>query len=143
MKKDFSMQNIWQCRVYMAYPPDTFNTSPVIKPERSDPKKYIASAASSGEPVRRSGVFKANSSRDDGSTHSVIFVSIKPGATAFTLIFEGPSSFASALVRPMTPALEAEYAASHEPPDKPQTDETLTIAPEPFLIIAFAAARQV
>ncbi len=104
------MQNIWQCRIYMAYPPDTFKTSPVIKPERSDPRKYMASATSSGVPVRKRGVLDANSSREDGSMHSVIFVSIKPGATALTLILEGPSSFASAFVRPMTPALAAGYA---------------------------------
>ena len=37
-----------------------------------------------------------------------ISVSMTPGATQLTRMWEGPSSLAMALVRPMTPALAAE-----------------------------------
>ena len=36
-----------------------------------------------------------------------MFVEMKPGATAFTVMPRGASSFAAAFVMPMTPAFEA------------------------------------
>ena len=56
-----------------------------------------------------------------------------PGDMQLTLIPLGPSSFAKALVKPIRPALEAEYATSQEAPLTPQIDEILIILPDLFL----------
>ena len=64
-----------------------------------------ASAISSTSPKRFNGI---KSNIFVGSRLSVIFVLINPGATALTLIFLEPSSFAKDLVKPIKPAFEAE-----------------------------------
>ena len=56
-------------------------------------------------------------------------VSTTPGATQFTVMPEGATSLASALVRPMTPALAAEYATSQEAPTCPHMEERVTMRP--------------
>ncbi len=64
-----------------------------------------------------------------------ISVSIQPQAMAFTLMLEGPSSFASAFVNPFKPLFAAEYATSHEAPMFPHIDEILMMDPDCRLTI--------
>ena len=71
-------------------------------------EKTTASATSSGLPNSPSGIVLHASSLTVSDSLSVISVVIKPGATAFTVIFLAASSFAVAFVSPITPALEAE-----------------------------------
>jgi hypothetical protein len=66
---------------------------------------------SSGRPGRRTGVASAMRStlppsRPRSSDDLSIGVSMKPGGMVFTVMPLGPNSSASALVRPMSPALE-------------------------------------
>ena len=90
------------------YPPLTFTTAPVINEAPSPAKKSAVSATSEGLPIRISGVsfermFKSSSVRAE-----VISVSITHGAIQLTVMPEGPTSFASALVIPISAALLAE-----------------------------------
>ena len=52
-----------------------------------------------------------------------------PGATQFTRTPLGPSSLASARVKPMTAALLAEYATSQDAPTCPHMLDTVTMLP--------------
>ena len=52
---------------------------------------------------------------------------ITPGAMQFTVIPLGASSFARAFVRPIIPALDAEYTTSQEAPTSPQIDDIFII----------------
>ncbi len=67
-------------------------------------------------------------------------VSMRPGATALTLIFLEPNSFASDLQRPMSPAFEAAYAAWPALPIIPTMLVISTIEPERCFIIGVATA---
>ena len=71
------------------------------------PKTAPAPATSWGWPIRPSGM-AAKSPLSWPDRSRVISVSIKPGATALQVIPLGASSLATALVRPMSPALAAE-----------------------------------
>ena len=68
-------------------------------------------------------------------------VSITPGAMQLTRTPLGPSSLASARVRPITAALLAEYATSHDAPTRPHMLETVTIAPSFRETMPGASAR--
>ena len=68
-------------------------------------------------------------------------VSITPGAMQLTRTPLGPSSLASACVRPMIAALLAEYAASHDAPLRPHMLEIVTMAPLLREIMPGASAR--
>ena len=59
----------------------------------------------------------------------VISLSMKPGATAFTVIPLEPTSLAMALVNPRIPALVAAYSDCPTFPICPTTDEILMILP--------------
>src|SRR5215813_11345899 len=68
-------------------------------------------AMSSGTPIRRMGTVSATASRNlstvtprRSAVASVIAVAMKPGAIAFTLMPNGPSSIASVRVKPWMPA---------------------------------------
>ena len=65
-------------------------------------------ATSSGVPRRSTGVSSARAALSSAVKLAIMSVSITPGATQFTVMPEGPSSLASALVRPITPAFAAE-----------------------------------
>ena len=93
---------------YIAIPPSTHNPCPVMYFARSDAKNTTASATSSTVPNAPSGIVLHASSFTASESLSVISVAINPGATAFTVIPRDDNSFAVALVRPITPALEAE-----------------------------------
>ena len=69
-------------------------------------------------------------------------VSIRPGATALTLIFLEPNSFASDLHRAMSPAFEAAYAACPAFPVMPTMLVISTIEPERCFIIGRDTAPQ-
>ncbi len=67
-------------------------------------RKLTAAATSSGVPTRPSGIsFSISSS----GAACVISVSMRPGATQFTVISRLASSSASAYVAPMMPAFAA------------------------------------
>ena len=59
-------------------------------------------------------------------------VEIAPGATTFTVIFDGASSLAKALLIPIIAALDVEYATSSDAPTIPHIDEIFII--HPFLL---------
>ena len=88
---------------------------PLTKLDSSLTRNAITLATSSGLPVRRTGVFLAalalNSSQSipmRSAVCCVMRVSMNPGATALTLIPNGPSSMASVRVKPCKPALAVE-----------------------------------
>ena len=56
-------------------------------------------------------------------------VFVAPGDTALTLMPEGPSSFARALIYESTAPLLAEYKASQEEPVCPHIEETARMTP--------------
>ena len=89
-------------------PPLGLMTCPVINRLRSSAKNKIACAMSSGSPIHPSGVSSLNSSFVSSSSAAFISVSTTPGATQFTWMPDGPTSFASAFVKPITAAFEAE-----------------------------------
>ena len=67
----------------------------------------MAGATSAGVPIRGiAAAWRARSSNSAGNP-LVSSVSMKPGATALTVIFREPTSLASAFVSPISPALEA------------------------------------
>ena len=85
------------------WPPSTFMTSPVICLAFSDAGNTMTFAKSSGWPTRFKTIsFKAISTilSRESESHSMA-VSIKPGATAFTLTLNAPSFLARALVNPI------------------------------------------
>ena len=120
-------------------PPSTQSTCPVMNGESQ--KNITASATSSAVPMRPAGVSSMSALISALLRREFILVSISPGATQFTVIPEGPSSFANALVMPDRADLDAEYADSQEPPLTPHMEETLTILPECRGIMCFAASR--
>ncbi len=70
-------------------------------------------------------------------------VSTYPGHTAFTVIPVGASSLPSALVKPTTPCLDAEYGAPSTTPCLPAVDAILTMRPQDLARIppAFSTSR--
>src|SRR6202007_2715188 len=88
-------------------PPFTLRTWPVMYPASSLARNTIATATSRAEPMRPSGMRVFNSSFTLSGSTSVIGVSMKPGATALTVILREAISMAMAFVRPMMPAFAA------------------------------------
>ena len=72
----------------------------------SDTRKHTAAATSSGVPRRPSGIC-ADQSPCAVAQARVMSVSISPGATTLTVICRDATSRASALLNPMSPALDA------------------------------------
>ena len=88
-------------------PPVISRTSPVMNELWSLAKKYTAFATSSGVPSLSSGVESTTQSLSVDERLFVIFVSMQPGATAFTLT-NGLASTESDFVSPIMPALQEE-----------------------------------
>src|SRR6201999_2878758 len=86
-------------------PPSTVSVVPVTYEASSEARKRMQAATSSGLPIRRAGIAFAMS---PSSTSSVKAVSISPGATALTVTPRRAASAATVLVKPITPAFEAE-----------------------------------
>ena len=112
---------------YTTNPPFGEIICPVIKDALLDARKVTTPAISEGVPFLHSGVSSAKLDRVSSPKDVVISVVITPGATQFTLIFDGPTSWASAFVKPIRPAFEAEYTTSQEAPVNPQMEDTLII----------------
>ena len=74
----------------------------------SEERKYTASATSRGFPMRPIGVSCASAAIVCASKQAHIWVSITPGATQFTVMPLGATSFASAFAIPINAALLAE-----------------------------------
>src|SRR5438105_8234657 len=94
---------------YMYSPPFTRRTSPVMNDARSEPRQATASAASRAVPARPSEAPSAIAFFAASGSSFVMSVSIHPGLTAFTRTLRLPSSRASDLVNPMSPAFAIEY----------------------------------
>ena len=92
---------------------------------------FIHLVISIGFPIFSNGVSYLNLFIDSSSIFLFISVFIIPGAILFTLILDGPNSFANALVNPFIPALLVEYATSQDAPVCPHIDEIFIISPEP------------
>src|SRR5512142_1415433 len=86
-------------------PPFTARTCRVMYDASGLIRKRTAEATSSGVPVRSMGIALRICST--GTSGSSMSVSIRPGATQFTVILRFASSTASAVAAPMTPALDA------------------------------------
>ena len=89
-------------------PPFTEIICPVIYDDLSSAKNETAFATSSGVPSRITGISSRSISTVSLPSFVTISVFITPGDTAFTVIPDGATSFASALVRPIRPAFDAE-----------------------------------
>ena len=74
----------------------------------SDAKNNTAFATSEGVPSLHKGVSSQSSANTSCERAEFISVEITPGSIAFTVIPEGPSSFAKDLVMPINPALVVE-----------------------------------
>jgi hypothetical protein len=88
------------------------------------------------------GIFAISASTVDFSICWSMSVPITAGATALTTIPSVATSFASALVSPMTPAFAVEYGTSVALPSFPAIDAMFTIRPRRRSRISFTAARQ-
>ena len=86
-------------------------------PAASEHRNATAPLTSSGFPARPRAACFIKKSLAASGIFSVMAVSMRPGATALTLIFLEPNSFASDLHRPIRPAFEAAYAACPALPD--------------------------
>ena len=83
----------------MHIPPSTHRTCPVTYPASLEAKKLTAAATSAGSPIFLSGMLSLISSRILSLMAPVMSVAIKPGATAFTVIFLLASSRAAVFIR--------------------------------------------
>src|SRR5690348_5359383 len=92
---------------HMTIPPSTTNTCPVMYAAYSDARKPTIPAMSFGVPRRSSGICAESVVRASGVIAAVMSVSMNPGATTLARIFRDASSFATDLVRPISPALLA------------------------------------
>ena len=68
----------------MTMPPSTDRTCPVMKLAAGEARKKMASATSSGCPMRHRGVYSARASRSSRVRWAFISVAMTPGATQFT-----------------------------------------------------------
>src|SRR5882757_211591 len=93
-------------------------------------RNWTAEATSSGVPMRRSGVRRAQESAKPAISLFVRSVSIAPGATQFTRIPYGPNSNAADLVNISIPPLLAVYPERLGKGTLLQPDPIFTIAPE-------------
>ena len=91
------------------------STWPLTYDASAEQRNAITPATSSGWPTRRTGVCAAtaavkssNGTPIRAAVCSVIAVAMKPGATELTMIPNGPSSIASVLASPWSPAFAAE-----------------------------------
>ena len=101
-------QNVWLLSHYSVNPPSTVRVCPVIKQALSPAKKATTSATSSTLPTRPSGVSSQIACTSSRVRFLFILVSISPGATQFTRIPEGHTSFASAFAKVICAPLQAE-----------------------------------
>lgn len=113
----------------------------MMKDAFSEARKKIASAISWGEAMRPSGVSSQRAPRSSSLRLASISVLVAPGATQFTRIPTGPSSFAKDFVNPIIAALEAEYTTSQDAPVMPHMEEILIMEPACLKSIPGRAAR--
>ena len=88
------------------HPPFIDITCPVVYLSSINQSTHLATSVVS--PIFPNGISSFISSNSSFVNLEFIFVYIIPGAIEFTLIFEGPSSFANAFVKPSTPAFDTE-----------------------------------
>src|SRR5438128_7270588 len=73
---------------------------------------------------------------------SVASVCVVAGDTQFTVTHERPTSFASALLNPITPAFAIEYATSRGSPTRPASEMMLMLRPQRRSDLPSATARE-
>ena len=86
--------------------PQTRTTLPLTADEPGEANQAIVSATSTGSPPWAIALSRWPTSRVANGTAAVIWVMMKPGATAL-IVMPSLSSSASESTRPMTPALDA------------------------------------
>ena len=100
------------CYVIIDYiPPSTWMIWPVMYDASSDARKATVFATCSGFPNVPAGIWLRIWFLTCSLNFCVISVSIKPGATAFTVMPRDASSFAADFVRPITPAFNNSSAS--------------------------------
>src|SRR5437867_5127614 len=128
------------------YPPFTLSTCPVTHSARSDARNATALAMSLGFPRRfnplASGYWRMICSPCAAIHAAVASVSVVAGDTQFTVTHERPTSFASALLNPITPAFAIEYATRRGSPTRPASEMTLMILPQRRSNMPSATARE-
>ena len=87
--------------------PQTRTTLPLTPPEAGLAIQAMVSATSTGCPPWASEFIRRPASRVPTGIAAVIFVSMKPGATALIVCLFSASTGASVSTVPITPALEA------------------------------------
>src|SRR5262245_18894894 len=127
---------------YVARPPERSYTAPVLKEHSSEASQATSAATSSGRPTRPMGIFETRRSTVLRSICWSNSVPITAGATALTRMPRVATSFATALVRPITPALAVEYGTRVGLPSLPAIAAMLMMRPLPCGSITFTAARQ-
>jgi hypothetical protein len=104
-------------------PPDSEIACPLMDRDSGRQSQATVAATSSGETRRRCGLRRSSMSRASAGDRpvvstmlwiasSTIAVSVYPGHTALTVMLVRATSSASARVKPMTPCLAAQYAAT-------------------------------
>ena len=87
--------------------PHTRSVVPLMPPAAGEQRNAIASATSTGRPPCCSELVRRKIWRETGGIEAVMSVSMKPGATAFTVPPNSATTGASASVMPMRPDLAA------------------------------------
>src|SRR5918992_1678244 len=123
-------------------PPSTASTAPFTYEASSDNRKRTAAATSAAVPGRPRGVASIRACSARSVLAPVMSVSTNPGHIAFTVMPREPTSRASDRVRPMTPALEAAYAACPGFPRRATAEDRLRMRPHRVFSISRRAARE-
>src|SRR5579885_2640282 len=112
-----------------------------MKFESSEARNSAAAAISRGSPKRPIGVTAITCLRISGVIGAVIGVSMKPGALQLTRMPCPTTSFASAVVNEMQPALAAEYDTENPRAVVTEIEQRLMMRPDFFGIISFNDSR--
>src|SRR4051794_6363730 len=110
--------------------PLTSSTAPLAIAAAGEARNTTAAATSSGVATRPRGLSARRASpRAPVSSSAAMSVSVKPGATAVTVIPRGPRSRASDWPKAIIPAFDAPYAGWPGSPRNAPRDDTFTIRP--------------
>src|SRR5579884_1962832 len=120
---------------HVVLPASTVSTVPVILLDLQLSRNSTAFATSSTEASRRKELRRTTRSRCSSLIARVMSVSMKPGATALTLIPMRPTSRASERVKPTRDAFVAPYTDRPLYPTEAMMEAMFTILPPPSAIM--------
>ena len=124
-------------------PPSQGIATPLMKPAAGEARNAARAPMSSGSPRRPTGVRATKWSRRCPGIERTSGVAIRPGRMALAVTPPGPNSWATAWVKPMTPAFDAAYAGWPRPGRIAAIEERLITLPQPRSAIPGAVARTV